>query len=82
MKFLLLWKFFALAFSALLPLVNPLGSALLFVGFVGEVPISLYRSLARRIAINIANASKCFPSSPNASTPPSPVTTSLPKPSS
>jgi len=53
MKFLLLWKFFALAFSALLPLVNPLGSALLFVGFVGEVPISLYRSLARRIAINI-----------------------------
>ena len=53
MKILLLWKFFALAFSALLPLVNPLGSALLFVGFVGEVPISLYRSLARRIAVNI-----------------------------
>ncbi len=53
MKLLLLWKFFALAFSALLPLVNPLGSALLFMGFVGDVPISLYRSLARRIAINI-----------------------------
>ena len=53
MKILLLWKFFALAFSALLPLVNPLGSSLLFVGFVGEVPISLYHSLARRIAINI-----------------------------
>jgi multiple antibiotic resistance protein len=53
MKLLLLWKFFALAFSALLPLVNPLGSALLFVGFVGEVPIALYRSLARRIALNI-----------------------------
>ena len=53
MKILLLWKFFALAFSALLPLVNPLGSSLLFVGFVGPVPISLYHSLARRIAINI-----------------------------
>jgi len=53
MKLLLLWKFFALAFSALLPLVNPLGSALLFVGFVGDVPINLYRSLARRIAVNI-----------------------------
>jgi multiple antibiotic resistance protein len=53
MKFLLLWKFFALSFSALLPLVNPLGSALLFVGFVGDVPISLYRSLARRIAVNV-----------------------------
>ncbi len=53
MKTLLLWKYFAFAFSALLPLVNPLGSALLFVGFVGPVPISLYRALARRIAINI-----------------------------
>jgi multiple antibiotic resistance protein len=53
MKILLLWKFFALAFSALLPLVNPLGSAILFVGFVGDVPIELYRSLARRIAVNI-----------------------------
>ena len=50
---LLLWKFFALAFSALLPLVNPLGSALLIVGFVGPVPIHLYQSLARRIAIYV-----------------------------
>lgn len=49
----LIWKFLALAFSALLPLVNPLGSSLMFVGFVGDVPLSLYRSLARRIAINI-----------------------------
>ncbi len=56
MKYLnifLLWKFFALAFSALLPLVNPLGSALLIVGFVGPVPLHLYRTLARRIAINV-----------------------------
>jgi multiple antibiotic resistance protein len=50
---LLLWKFFALAFSALLPLVNPLGSALLIVGFVGPVPMHLYQFLARRIAIYV-----------------------------
>jgi multiple antibiotic resistance protein len=48
----LLWKYFALGFSALLPLVNPLGSALVFLGLVGEAPIATYRSLARRIAIN------------------------------
>ncbi len=49
---LLLWKYFALSFSALLPLVNPLGSALIFLGLVGSEPIHVYRSLARRIAIN------------------------------
>jgi multiple antibiotic resistance protein len=49
----LLWKFFALSFSALLPLVNPLGSTLLFVGIVGAAPIQSYRSLARNIAINV-----------------------------
>src|SRR5271168_3753638 len=48
----LLWKFFALGFSALLPLVNPLGSALIFLGLVGRAPIDTYRSLALRIAIN------------------------------
>jgi multiple antibiotic resistance protein len=49
---LLLWKFFALGFSALLPLINPLGSALIFLGLVGRAPIETYRALARRIAIN------------------------------
>jgi multiple antibiotic resistance protein len=49
---LLLWKYFALTFSALLPLINPLGSALIFLGLVGSAPISVYQSLARRIAIN------------------------------
>jgi multiple antibiotic resistance protein len=44
--------FFGLAFSALLPLVNPLGSALVFVSLVGEAPSTVYRSLARKIAIN------------------------------
>ncbi|HZY63190.1 MAG TPA: MarC family protein [Edaphobacter sp.] len=48
----LLWKYFALGFSALLPVVNPLGSSLVFLGLVGVVPAKVYRSLARRIAIN------------------------------
>ncbi len=48
----LLWEFFALAFSALLPLINPLGSAFVFLGLAGIVPAQVYKSLARRIAIN------------------------------
>jgi multiple antibiotic resistance protein len=48
----LVWKYFALGFSALLPLVNPLGSALIFLGLVGHAPIDAYRALARKIAIN------------------------------
>jgi multiple antibiotic resistance protein len=45
-------KYFGLAFSALLPVVNPLGSALVFLGLVGVAPPEIYRNLARRIAIN------------------------------
>jgi multiple antibiotic resistance protein len=48
----ILWKYFALGFSALLPLINPVGSALIFLGLVGAAPIETYRALARRIAIN------------------------------
>ncbi len=48
----LVWKYFALGFSALIPLVNPLGSAFVFLGLVGTAPIEVYRSLARKIAIN------------------------------
>jgi multiple antibiotic resistance protein len=48
----LVWKFFALGFSALLPLVNPLGSAFVFLGLVGLAPIEVYRALARKIALN------------------------------
>jgi multiple antibiotic resistance protein len=44
-------KFFGLSFSALLPLINPLGSALVFLGLVGSAPQSVYRQLARKIAI-------------------------------
>lgn len=45
-------KFFGLAFSALLPLINPFGSALLFLGLVGNAPPELYRALARKVAIS------------------------------
>jgi multiple antibiotic resistance protein len=49
---LLLWTSFLLAFSVMLPLINPLGSALVFLGLAGEAPPEVYRSLARRIATN------------------------------
>jgi multiple antibiotic resistance protein len=49
---LLLWNYLVLGFSALLPLINPLGSALIFLSLVGTAPIPVYHSLARRIAIN------------------------------
>src|SRR5215469_1536509 len=45
-------KFFGLAFSALLPLINPLGDALVFLTIVGGAPPAVYRALARRIAIS------------------------------
>jgi multiple antibiotic resistance protein len=46
------WKVFLVAFSVLLPLINPLGSALVFLGLVGDAPPKVLRSLARRIVIN------------------------------
>jgi len=49
---LLLWTSFLIAFSVLLPLINPLGSALVFLGLAGDASATVYRSLARRIAIN------------------------------
>lgn len=47
----LLIKFFGLAFSALLPLINPVGSALVLMSLIGDAPPQLYRKLARRIAV-------------------------------
>jgi multiple antibiotic resistance protein len=47
-----IWDAFLIAFSALLPLINPVGSALVFLGLVGNARPEIYRSLARRIAIN------------------------------
>ena len=49
---LLLLKTFMLAFSALLPLINPLGSALLFLGVVGNAPPQVFRDLARKVAVS------------------------------
>jgi multiple antibiotic resistance protein len=49
---LLIWNAFLIAFTALLPLINPVGSALVFLGLVGDARPEVYRSLARRIAIN------------------------------
>ena len=49
---MLLWKSFLIAFSELFPLINPLGSALVFLGLAGEAPPAVYRSLARKIAVN------------------------------
>jgi multiple antibiotic resistance protein len=48
----LLWTTFLLAVSALLPIINPIGSALIFLGMVGDEPPEVFRSLARRITIN------------------------------
>lgn len=48
----LVLKYFVLAFSALLPVINPLGSALIFLGVVGSAPTDLFRNLARKVAIN------------------------------
>lgn len=49
---MLVWDSFLIAFSALLPLINPLGSSLVFLGLVGDLPPNVYRSLARNIALN------------------------------
>lgn len=45
-------KYFGFAFTALLPVINPLGSALIFLGVVGPASAEVYRTLARRIAVN------------------------------
>jgi multiple antibiotic resistance protein len=45
------WTSFLLAFTALLPLINPIGSALIFLGLVGDEPALVYHQLARKIAM-------------------------------
>lgn len=47
-------KFFGLASSALLPVINPFGSALLFLGLVAGAPPDVIRKLARKVAIATA----------------------------
>ena len=48
----MIWESLLLAFSTLLPIINPIGSALVFLGLVGDAPPAVYRTLARKIAIN------------------------------
>lgn len=50
---LLVLKFFALAYSALFPVINPLGSALMFLTVVGSVPTAQFRYLARKVSTNM-----------------------------
>jgi multiple antibiotic resistance protein len=47
-------QFFALSFSALFPVINPIGSALMFLGMVGVTDAKVYKTLARKIAISTA----------------------------
>lgn len=49
---LLALQFCVLAFGALLPVINPLGSALLFLGVVGTQPPDVFRHLARKVAVS------------------------------
>lgn len=49
---MLTWKAFLLAFTALFPLINPIGSALVFLGLVGVQPVAVYKQLARKIAVS------------------------------
>jgi multiple antibiotic resistance protein len=46
-----LWESFLLALTALLPLINPIGSSLIFLGLVGDESPEVYHRLARRIAV-------------------------------
>lgn len=44
------FEIFPIAFSALFPLINPLGSAIIFLGLVGPADGVVYKRLARKIA--------------------------------
>jgi len=46
-------KFFALAYGALFPVINPLGSALMFLTVVGSVPNEQFRYLARKVSVSM-----------------------------
>jgi multiple antibiotic resistance protein len=48
----LILEFVPLGFSALLPVINPIGSAMLFLQFVPNVDHATKKHMARRIAIN------------------------------
>ncbi len=45
------FSYFSISFSALFPLINPVGSALIFLGMVGPADSMVYKRLARKIAL-------------------------------
>ncbi len=47
-------RFFGLSFTALFPVINPIGSALVFLGMVGVTDNGVYKVLARKIAFATA----------------------------
>jgi multiple antibiotic resistance protein len=49
------WTSFLIALSALLPMVNPVGSALVLLPLVGDAPLPVYRNLAWRISIDTSS---------------------------
>lgn len=46
-------SFIPLAFAALLPVINPLGSALMLMSIVGDESPEVYRQLAWRVALSV-----------------------------
>ena len=48
---MLIWTTFITAWAALAPLINPVGSALIFLGLVGDAEPAVYQHLAKRIAV-------------------------------
>lgn len=44
-------RFFPIALSALFPLINPIGSAVIFLGLVGPADAVVYKRLARKVAL-------------------------------
>src|SRR5271163_2356880 len=51
-EILIVITFIPLSFSALLPVINPIGSAVLFLGFVQDADHATRKKLARTIALN------------------------------
>lgn len=49
---LFILRYIPFAFSALLPVINPIGSVVLFLGFVHDSDHATRTVLARRIAVN------------------------------
>ncbi|HEX4019831.1 MAG TPA: MarC family protein [Acidobacteriaceae bacterium] len=45
------FSYFSIGFSTLFPLINPVGSALIFLGLVGPADRAIYKRLARKIAL-------------------------------